>query len=106
MRRTLAALAWAIVVAFPSRAETTLEDEIWQYVVLPALDHCAEQIAKRDGISPTEVRVLLKTSGRADAVHQTVIESLLPLIARLDRLDERKFVYDQIAGASIGKNCV
>ena len=106
MRRTLAAMAWAVAAAFPSHAETTLEDEVWQYVVLPALDHCAEQIAERDGISPTEVRVLLKTSGHADAVHQTVIESLLPLIERLDRFDERKFVYDQIAGASIGKDCV
>ncbi len=106
MRRAMTAMAWAIVAAFPSHAEATLEDEVWQHVVLPVLDHCPEQIAKRDGISPTEVRVLLKTSGRADAVRQTVIESLLPLIERPLRFDERKFVYDQIVGASIGEDCV
>lgn len=81
MRMTLTAMAWAIVAAFPSHAETTLEDEVWQHVVLPALDHCAEQIPERDGISPTEVRVLLKTSGHADAVHQLAVTRLLPLAA-------------------------
>ena len=65
----MAAMAWAIVAAFPSRAQTTDEDGIWQHVVLPALEHCAERMAERDGLCPTEVRVLLKTGGHADGVH-------------------------------------